>query len=47
MMLDLGATALEPPTDVGEGILVAAVRDPFGNRLGLIENPRFSAATVR
>jgi predicted enzyme related to lactoylglutathione lyase len=46
-LLDLGATALEPPTDVGEGILVAAVRDPFGNRLGLIENPHFSAAKVR
>jgi predicted enzyme related to lactoylglutathione lyase len=47
MMLDLGATALEPPSDVGEGILVAAVRDPFGNRLGLIENPHFSAEKVR
>ena len=47
MMLDLGATALEPSSDVGEGILVAAVRDPFGNRLGLIENPHFSADNVR
>src|SRR5687768_8375639 len=27
--------------DVGEGILVAAIDDPFGNRIGLIENPHF------
>lgn len=27
--------------DVGEGILVAAIEDPFGNRIGLIENPHF------
>jgi len=37
----LGAVAVEQPQDVGEGILVAAVRDPFGNVLGLIENPSF------
>lgn len=46
-LLQLGATALEPVTDVGGGILVAAVLDPFGNRLGLIENPHFNAAAVR
>ena len=28
--------------DVGEGILVAAIEDPFGNRIGLIENPHFT-----
>ena len=28
--------------DVGEKIRVAAVRDPFGNVLGLIENPGFT-----
>ena len=27
--------------DVGGGILVAAIEDPFGNRIGLIENPHF------
>jgi len=27
--------------DVGEGILVGAIEDPFGNRIGLIENPHF------
>jgi len=46
-LLELGATALEPVTDVGEGIKVAAVTDPFGNRFGVIENPHFKAASVR
>jgi hypothetical protein len=26
---------------VGEGIKVATVTDPFGNPIGLIENPHF------
>jgi predicted enzyme related to lactoylglutathione lyase len=42
-LLALGATELEPVTDVGEGIRVAAVHDPFGNVLGIIENPHFKA----
>lgn len=42
-LLSLGATTLEPVTDVGEGIKVAAVKDPFGNRFGIIENPHFKA----
>jgi len=46
-LLALGATALEPVTEVGEGIKVAAVTDPFGNRLGIIENPLFDAKAVR
>jgi len=46
-LLALGATALEPVTDVGEGIKVAAVLDPFGNRLGIIENPHFDRSGVR
>ena len=46
-LLQLGATALEPVNAVGEGIKVAAVRDPFGNRLGIIENPHFDPAAVR
>jgi hypothetical protein len=32
---------------VGEGIKVAAVKDPFGNRLGIIENPHFDVGAVR
>ena len=46
-LLALGASEIEPITDVGEGILVAAVRDPFGNRFGLIKNPHFDAKAVR
>ncbi len=46
-LISLGATALEPVTDVGDGIKVAAVTDPFGNRLGLIENPHFKTSDVR
>lgn len=46
-LLALGATSLEPVTNVGENILVAAVIDPFGNRLGIIENPNFNPAAVR
>lgn len=45
-LLELGASSLEPVTEVGEGIRVAAVRDPFGNRFGIIENPHFKAADV-
>lgn len=46
-LLELGATALEPVTEAGEGIKVAAVRDPFGNRFGIIENPMFDPKSVR
>jgi predicted enzyme related to lactoylglutathione lyase len=44
---ELGATVVEPVTDVGGGIRVAAVLDPFGNRVGLIENPHFDRDEVR
>ena len=43
----LGATPLEPVTEVGDGIKVASVLDPFGNKLGLIENSHFDPAKVR
>ncbi len=46
-LLALGAAELEPVTEVGGGIQVAAVRDPFGNRLGLIQNPHFDVKAVR
>jgi predicted enzyme related to lactoylglutathione lyase len=46
-LLQLGATLLEGVQDVGDGIKVAAVTDPFGNRLGLIENPHFDPTQVR
>ncbi len=40
----LGATLISPVQEVGEGILAASLRDPFGNTLGVIENPHFSLA---
>ena len=46
-LLELGAQALEPVTEVGGGIKVAAVQDPFGNRLGIIENPNFNPSAMR
>lgn len=33
--------------DVGGNIKVAAVCDPFGNRLGIIETPNFDPGAVR
>ncbi len=36
-----GATEREPVAEVGGGIKVATVIDPFGNVLGVIENPHF------
>lgn len=38
-VLSLGAKAVAPLQDVGGGIRTAVVSDPFGNFLGLIENP--------
>jgi catechol 2,3-dioxygenase-like lactoylglutathione lyase family enzyme len=46
-LLEDGASAGSPPQDVGGGIRVATVKDPFGNAFGIIENPHFSAANVR
>lgn len=43
----LGATVHEPVKDVGGGIKVGSVADPFGNVLGIIENPHFDRAAVR
>lgn len=37
-----GATLVQPATDVGEGIVVGSIRDPFGNSLGFIQNPHFA-----
>src|SRR5436305_13609423 len=40
-LLSLGATERTNVQDVGEGIRVGTVLDPFGNVFGLIENPHF------
>lgn len=39
--LSLGAEKVSEVREVGGGILVATLRDPFGNVLGIIENPHF------
>ena len=39
-----GAIVTEPVQNVGGDIRVATVADPFGNLVGLIENPHFVAA---
>jgi predicted enzyme related to lactoylglutathione lyase len=46
-LVGFGATVVEALKDVGEGIKVATVSDPFGNRFGIIENPHFKREDVR
>ncbi len=45
-LVGAGATLKAPATDVGDGIRVAIVLDPFGNDLGVIENPHFKLVDV-
>ena len=40
-LLELGAEPRTEIQDVGEGIRVADVLDPWGNVFGIIENPNF------
>jgi uncharacterized protein YndB with AHSA1/START domain/predicted enzyme related to lactoylglutathione lyase len=44
--VELGAKAHHPAQDVGDGIVVGAVVDPFGNVLGMIQNPHFAPPLV-
>jgi predicted enzyme related to lactoylglutathione lyase len=46
-LIDCGGRLHAPVQDVGGGIRLATVLDPFGNLFGVIENPHFSTATVR
>jgi len=46
-LVELGASPLNPVRDVGEGIRVATLTDPFGNVIGIIENPHFSVDSVK
>lgn len=41
-LVGLGATERSGVQDVGDGIRVATVLDPFGNIFGVIQNPHFS-----
>lgn len=40
-LIKVGANKHSDIQDMGEGIKVASVKDPFGNILGVIENPYF------
>jgi predicted enzyme related to lactoylglutathione lyase len=42
-----GIAVVAPVQDVGGGIKVADIADPFGNLVGLIENPHFKADKVQ
>ena len=45
-LLMLGAKPNEPAREVGEGIKVGSVLDPFGNVFCLIQNPHLDPKTV-
>ncbi|MDR3419462.1 MAG: VOC family protein [Nevskia sp.] len=45
-LIRLGAKPNEPAREVGEGIKIGSVLDPFGNVLSLIQNPHFDPKTV-
>ena len=40
-MKSIGAEISSPPHNVGDGIKVGSIHDPFGNVIGIIENPQF------
>jgi predicted enzyme related to lactoylglutathione lyase len=40
-LLAMGATEYDPPTERGAGFVTASVVDPFGNVLGVMENPHY------
>lgn len=39
----MGATMLEPKTERGHGFVTASFVDPFGNVLGVMQNPHYAA----
>lgn len=42
-LIACGATVHEEPTNVGGELLVASVKDPWGNIIGIIYNPYFNS----
>lgn len=44
--IEAGATEYEKPTEVGEGIIVATLKDPWNNVIGLIFNPHFKLSRL-
>ncbi len=45
-LVALGATVHEAVHDVGDGIRVGSVADPFGNVFAVIQNPHFDPKSV-
>lgn len=45
-LVALGATLCGKIEDVGDGVRVADLSDPFGNTFGVIQNPHFDRAKV-
>lgn len=45
-LLELGAVIDSAVTEVGDGISTAALKDPYGNLFGVIQNPHFDRAKV-
>ena len=43
-LLQCGAKEIEAPHEVGGGIKVATLADPWGNLIGIIENPHFGTS---
>lgn len=41
LVTKMNVAVVSPLRDVGGGIRVASISDPFGNVIGLIENPHF------
>lgn len=46
-LLTLGASSFEAPEEVGGDIIVAKVKDLWGNIIGLIYNPHFDKEKIR
>lgn len=46
-LVGIGAVLAHPIQDVGGGIKVATLADPFGNHFGVIENPHFDVKAVK
>jgi predicted enzyme related to lactoylglutathione lyase len=40
-LISIGAHLEDEPMDVGEGVIVASVKDPWNNIIGIIYNPYF------
>lgn len=46
-LISKGAFDFEPVREIGGGVKIGAVRDPFGNIFGVVENPEFRYSPPR